>query len=275
MTTAAFLSHIPLLLTQLNKENQVEYYIKENNFFFNSIIGRKVTILLRGLGKCAHCKKPLKNRMYDAYCRACFYALPYLDFCMLRPEKCHLHLGTCRDSVWGKENCFSPHYLYISYTSDFKVGVTRCSVALRRWITQGAIYALPLVVAPSRKIAGMLEDYLKKFEKHTTNWRNMLRMPNNAPLMQTFDSKRSKINLHLQELLTQSEYTGVELVNYSKIQISYPYLYLLEKIKTVNLLNLKQFSDVLIGIKGQYLIFDTAVLNLSSHWGLEVDFIID
>ena len=67
-----------------------------------------------------------------------------------------------------------PHSVYLSFTSDVKVGVTRKSQVPTRWIDQGAIEAIEIAELPNRYLAGICEIELKKYFKDKTNWRTML-----------------------------------------------------------------------------------------------------
>ena len=56
-----------------------------------------------------------------------------------------------------------PHSVYLSFTSDVKVGVTRKSQVPTRWIDQGAIEAIEIAELPNRYLAGICEIELKKY----------------------------------------------------------------------------------------------------------------
>ena len=66
------------------------------------------------------------------------------------------------------------HIVYLAYTGDVKVGVTRESQVPTRWIDQGATFALPIAKTENRYEAGMIEVELKKHIADKTNWRKML-----------------------------------------------------------------------------------------------------
>ena len=56
------------------------------------------------------------------------------DLCIMRPETCHHHLGTCREPEWGLQNCFKKHTLYLANTSGIKVGITKENPVTKRWV---------------------------------------------------------------------------------------------------------------------------------------------
>ena len=65
--------------------------------------------------------------------------------------------------------------MYLSFTDDVKIGVTRKSQLPTRWIDQGAINAIEVAELPNRYLAGLCEVELKKYYKDKTNWRAMLK----------------------------------------------------------------------------------------------------
>ena len=50
-----------------------------------------------------------------------------------------------------------PHIVYLALSDDIKVGISRKSNSLNRWIDQGAVAAVPIAEVPDRKTAGELE----------------------------------------------------------------------------------------------------------------------
>ena len=65
--------------------------------------------------------------------------------------------------------------MYLALSSNVKVGVTRKTQVPTRWIDQGASFALEIVEAPNRYLAGITEVALKKHISDKTNWRKMLK----------------------------------------------------------------------------------------------------
>jgi hypothetical protein len=64
--------------------------------------------------------------------------------CIMKPETCHYHLGTCREPDWAQSHCFRPHIVYLANSSGVKVGITRKTQIPTRWLDQGASQALPI-----------------------------------------------------------------------------------------------------------------------------------
>jgi hypothetical protein len=79
------------------------------------------------------------------FCKECFFESPYASETILRPELSTAHLGIEeRDLEVEKEIQLQPHIVYLAYTGDVKVGVTRETQVPTRWIDQGATFALPI-----------------------------------------------------------------------------------------------------------------------------------
>lgn len=91
-----------------------------------------------------------------------FFESPYASDTILKPELSTAHLGVEeRDLEVEKEIQLQPHIVYLAYTGDVKVGVTRESQIPTRWIDQGATFALPIAKTNNRYEAGMIEVELK------------------------------------------------------------------------------------------------------------------
>lgn len=56
------------------------------------------------------------------------------------------------------------------------------------------------------------------------------------------------------------------------VEIQYPILSYPKKIKSYKLEESKPIEDVLVGIKGQYLLFENGVINIRSYGGYQTDF---
>ena len=69
----------------------------------------------------------------------------------------------------------------MSFTGNFKIGVTRSSQIPTRWIDQGATAAVLLCETPNRYLAGVIEIYLKQFYSDRTNWRKMVSENSDQP----------------------------------------------------------------------------------------------
>lgn len=229
------------------------------SFSVNERLGQKLKIEFKGEILCIECGRKTKKSFSQGYCFPCSRDLASTDMCSVRPELCHFAKGTCRQPEWGQANCMIPHTLYLANSSGLKVGITRSRHRLTRWIDQGAIEAIPVVELNDRLTIGLLEHQLKTHFADKTNWRNMLKgeVP---PLDLT--SERARLGT----LLTGGE----SLLGDEIIRIDYPVLEHPKKITSLNLEKVPVIEGTLLGIKGQYLIFDIGVINIRSFSGYSV-----
>ena len=135
----------------------------------NSLIGKPIKLAFIGDIYCSNCGNRTSKSFSQGYCFPCARSLARCDMCIMKPETCHYHLGTCREPEWGLSNCFSPHIVYLANSSGPKVGITRASNMPGRWIDQGAISALPILKVNSRIDSGQIESALKPFIADKTN----------------------------------------------------------------------------------------------------------
>ena len=76
-----------------------------------------------------------------------------------------------RDLEWEKEFQLKPHYVYLANSSGLKVGITRITQGITRWMDQGASQAILFAKVPNRRYSGDIEVALKKHVSDVTNWR--------------------------------------------------------------------------------------------------------
>ena len=196
---------------------------------------------------------------------------------MVQPERCHYAAGTCREPDWGEKHCLRDHYVYLANTSGVKVGITRLTQVPTRWIDQGAVQALPFYRVNERLISGLLEVKLKKKLSDRTDWRRLLRGdPPRVDLPALAETLREYLAAEIVEL---QEHFGADAVVFVKdavpVDIVYPVSRYPEKIRAYNLDKTPLISDVLLGIKGQYLIFAGGVLNIRKYGGYFVELSIE
>jgi hypothetical protein len=143
-----------------------------------------------------------------------------------------------------------------------KIGITRAFQRLTRWIDQGAVQAIPLAIVQNRLDAGLIEVTLKKYFPDKTNWRAMLK-GNIEPLdMETLrDEAIGFLPLH----------PFAEVATEPAVSLQYPVLDYPQKVQSFNFDKNPLIEGTLLGIKGQYLIFDTGVINIRSYAGYEVE----
>jgi hypothetical protein len=183
----------------------------------------------------------------------------------MKPELSKAHLGIQdRDLAYEEKVQLQPHIVYLAVSGEIKVGVTRKTQVPTRWIDQGATEAIAIVEVPNRYLAGITEIALKNHFADKTNWRKMLQ--NNSDHADL-----------IQERMKLEELIPAEVREYFYIQkndlyvMEYPVLQYPKKINSLNLENTTNFNGKLLGIKGQYLIFeDGTVFNVRSYEGYVV-----
>jgi len=178
---------------------------------------------------------------------------------MVRPEDCHYHLGTCREPKWGLLNCFTPHIVYLANSSGVKVGITRKTNTPSRWIDQGAISALPILEVKTRLESGLIEKELKSFITDKTNWRAMLKNE-----IESADLVVAKVSLFGEISSFVDEFDAKPFPD-DVINIDYPVLKYPTKVVSLSFDKTPVISGVLNGIKGQYLLLESGVLNVRKY----------
>lgn len=229
----------------------------------NDWLGKKVRLTFLGEMECTNCGRKIKKTYNTGYCYPCVISLPETDLCIVKPHECHYHAGTCRDSAFGDTHCMIPHYVYIAVSSGIKVGLTRKNNEMKRWVDQGAIQAIPIAEVPNRKMAGELEVALTAHFPDKTDWRKMLK--GEAELLDLLELREQAFSQFPEEFKQYAirEDQWVEFV--------YPLMESVGKVKTYNLDKQPEVEDRLIGIKGQYLIFEQAVLNIKKYTGYKIE----
>lgn len=262
------------MTSQLGETVQYNLPVGEDSVPMNPLIGKEVTLTYSGKISCCHCGKITKKSYSQGFCYPCMLKLAQCDMCIMKPETCHFEQGTCREPEWGQTYCMIPHFVYLANTSGIKVGITRHSQVPTRWIDQGATQALPIFKVATRLQSGLVEIALAEFIADKTNWRNMLKGLNDSVDLK---SKAAELIPHIGEKLGQLQLKygadAIEQLDESVIDINYPVLSYPTKVSSFNFDKTPQVSGTLMGIKGQYLIFDTGVINMrkfgSYHVGIE------
>ncbi len=246
---------------QSDFDNPVQYYLDANNDFIevNQVLGRNISITHTGY-QCTNCglDKPI-FRM--GYCKNCFFEVPQTASFVLRPEDSRAHLGEEeRDLEWEKKMQLQPHIVYLANTGALKVGVTRKTQLPTRWIDQGANEAIAILEVSNRYLAGITEVALAQHVSDKTNYRKMLsaKIPD-IDLMAEREKLLSFVPSETQNDLIKAP---------ESLSINYPVLQFPLKIQSKTLAKQAKIEGKLVGIKGQYWIFeDGQVFNIRNHEG--------
>lgn len=256
-------------------ESPVAYRLRvgDEDVPLNPLLGKSLQLEYRGEIFCVHCGRKTSKSFNQGYCYPCFQSLAQCDACIIHPEKCHFDQGTCREPAWGERYCMQDHIVYLANSSGLKVGITRATQVPTRWIDQGANQALAIIRVRSRLQSGTLEVMFKQHVSDKTNWRDMLK-GKSAPL--DMAAERDRLLGECQEEITELEqrfgFFAISIVNgIDPLQIDYPVQEFPEKIVSHNFDKDPVVAGTLLGIKGQYLIFDSGVINIRRFSGYHVN----
>lgn len=238
----------------------------------NPLIGQTVRLEFTGFIQCVACSRLTKKSFNQGYCYPCFKKLAQCDMCIMSPERCHFAAGTCREPEWGEANCNIDHFVYLANTSGLKVGITRHTQIPTRWIDQGASQALPIARVSSRYLSGLLEVQIGKSVADKTAWQTMLKgAPEPIGLVAKRDEIKGLYATELDELQNRHGLQSIQwLEDQNPVDIRFPVTAYPEKVKALNFDKQVTVEGCLLGIKGQYLIFDTGVLNIRKFGGYEL-----
>ena len=257
--------YIRKMQSQLDKQGNVQYHlpIGDDLVDINALIGQQITLNYDGKIACCNCGKQTKKSYSQGFCYVCMQKLAQCDMCIMKPETCHYEQGTCREPEWGESHCMIPHYVYLANTSAVKVGITRHTQIPTRWIDQGATQALPIFKVNTRLQSGLVEIALAKFISDKTNWRNMLKAhPDSIDLKAKADELKPQIMAALAELRLKFGDDAVTELDEDVVDLNFPVIEYLSKISSFNFDKTPEVTGTLLGVKGQYLIFDNGVLNI-------------
>ena len=164
------------------------------------------------------------------------------------------------------------HIVYLANSSSLKVGITRATQIPTRWIDQGATQALAIIRVRTRLQSGALEVVFKQHVADKTNWRDMLKGDAES-LNMLAESKLllAKCESEIKELEDRFGFFAISVLNgVEPIEINYPVETYPDKVTSFNFDKDPKIEAKLLGIKGQYLIFDSGVINLRRFSGYEI-----
>jgi len=258
-----------LLKMKSEMNDPVDYFlhINDEKIHMNELIDKDVSITFLNEIHCIRCGRKTKKSFHQGYCYPCFRTAPEADDCILRPEMCRAHEGISRDLEWSKDHCLKDHIVYLAISSGLKVGVTRLAQVPTRWVDQGASYAVKIAQTPNRYTAGLIEVNLKKHFADKTNWRNMLtnKIDTETKLIEQKAKAKELVKKDLEKYFIDDN---------EILEINYPVTEFPQKVNSFNFDKEDKLEGKLLGIKGQYLIFEGGiVLNVRKHNGYEVELV--
>lgn len=245
------------LFNNLEKGEEVE---------MNSFVGKDIRINFTGTINCVVTGKKINKSFGEGMSYDAWKNSPMAVESIINPELDRAHLGEgIRDLDWERERHVRPHYVYLALTDHVKVGVTKDLSIPSRWIDQGAWKAMKFAKTPYRQKSGIIEKELKAHISDKTNWRKMLTdVRGENSIEEEYSRLKSLLPKHLVQYVLPLSETEI-------LEIKYPVLEYPEKVKSIKLDNVPSIEKTLIGIRGQYLLFeDNSVINLRSHSGYEI-----
>jgi hypothetical protein len=255
------------VLTKMQTEysNPIQYYLVFENSFLslNQLLDKNIEINFLGY-QCLQCGKK-KKIFRQGFCYDCFMSSPAAGDWIMKPELSTAHLDIeDRDLEYEKRVQLQPHIVYLALSSGVKVGVTRKTQVPTRWIDQGAVQAIPIVEVPNRYLAGITEVALKDHFADKTNWQKMLK--NEVP-----DADLIRERANLKYLIPKEVQDYFHPEKEDLYDLHFPVMEFPKKVNSLNLDKTPNFSGKLMGIKGQYLMFqDGTVFNIRTYEGYVV-----
>ena len=266
LSKKAYMLYQGVLKKMLTENAQpIQYYLNLDQDFIHLNQKINTEISLKFLKyQCLNCGE--NKKIYrQGFCYSCFGETPRAGEWIMHPEKSKAHLDEeDRDLVFEKEMQLQPHIVYLANSSNVKVGVTRKKQLPTRWIDQGAHEALVLLETPNRYLAGVAEVALKQYIADKTNWRKMLK--NDID-----DENLEEIRADLVQYLPDEvkEFYQAEA---KEMHLQFPVEKYPSKPTSLNLEKNPVYKGKLVGIKGQYLIFeDNRVFNVRNNEGFFVE----
>ena len=246
---------------------QYHFRLGDSEVAVNPLIGKTLRLEYLGAIHCVNCGRKTKTSFSQGYCYPCMTKLPQCDVCIMAPEKCHYDAGTCRDPSWGEQFCMTDHVVYLANSSGIKVGITRATQLPTRWLDQGASQALPIMRVATRQQSGLVEDLFRSLVADRTNWRALLK--GDAAAVDLIAVREQLFENCAAGIQTLQERFGLQaiqpLLDAQPVEIRYPVEAYPTKIVSFNLDKNPIAEGTLLGVKGQYLIFDTGVINIRKY----------
>lgn len=264
-------SYLHKMFVRYAQPIQYEFIFDKQKINVNPLLNKKIALEFQNEIHCIQCDRKITKSFQQGYCFPCMQKINECNNCMLHPERCLVEAGKCDPMSWAHQQCNQPHLVYLANTSGLKVGVTREKNIPSRWIDQGAVQALPIFRTQNRYQAGLIEVALKNFVADKTNWRVMLM--NQVASLDLLSEKKyllSRAEKMLAPILKKYPEQIILLSDKKCLSFDYPVMEYPKKITALSFDKTPKIEGVLLGIKGQYLILNTGVLNIRKFGGYSV-----
>ena len=238
----------------------------------NELLGRTLTIRFDGRITCQHCGAITRKSYGDGYCYPCFKTLARCDLCVVSPDRCHYAAGTCREPQWGESFCMQPHLVYLANSAGAKVGITTPANVPMRWLDQGATQAAVIMRTQSRFQAGCVEAALAQHVSDRTEWRSLVgRDAQELDLVALCEQLRRQAARSLAALDERFPGALQWVEQPAALRFEYPVMSYAGQPVGLTLDPGVAIGGALLGIKGQYLMFDNGVFNVRRHTSYHVE----
>jgi hypothetical protein len=140
-----------------------------------------------------------------------------------------------------------------------------------RWLDQGATQALPILRVRNRHHSGLVEALVREHVADRTDWRRMLK--GEAEALDLACERDRLVEACADGLARLDETHGAdafERLTQVGRSFVYPISVYPEKVASLTFDKSPIIRGTLLGIKAQYLIFDTGVLNIRKHTGYRI-----
>lgn len=258
---------------RVERNEPVSYFLPLGDFSvpLAPYMGNTLHLRYQGNIFCTACGRKTSKSYNQGYCFVCFKKLAACDMCILKPETCHYNLGTCREPAWGDSHCNVPHIVYLANSSGIKVGITRETQVPIRWMDQGASQALPIFRVATRFQSGLIETMLAQHIADKTNWQALIK--GDSSPVDLASARDELLLLCADEIAALQQRFPDQIKSLQEVvqEFRYPVLQYPQKIKSFNLDQSPDVAGTLLGIKGQYLLFDTGVINIRKFTAYQVE----
>jgi len=246
--------------------------VGESSVPLNDLLGRDVTLRFVGRITCRYCGAMTRKSYGDGYCYECFKTLARCDLCVVSPDRCHYAAGTCREPEWGDAFCMQPHLVYLANSAGPKVGITRPHNVPMRWLDQGATQGMLVMRTQTRHQAGCVEVALARYVGDRTDWRGLVgREAPPIDLTALLARLRDRAKLELAALAARFPGALEWVASPTPHSFEYPVTSYDGAATVLSLIVDRATGGTLLGIKGQYLLFDTGVLNVRRFTSYHVE----
>ena len=241
----------------------------------NELLGRTLAIRFDGRITCQYCGNVTRKSYGEGYCYPCFKTLARCDLCVVSPDRCHYAARHVSRTAVGRELLYAAAPRVSRELGRARRWASRTPANVpMRWLDQGATQAVVVMRTQSRFQAGCVEAALARHVSDRTEWRNLVgrdaqrarsrgadasdcaaRRPTRSPRWNERFPRRAcvggKTRRRCGSTIRSTSYAGPPIGLSLEPGIA--------------------VGGTLLGIKGQYLMFDSGVFNVRRHTSYHVD----